>query len=88
MKKSKHVPAIFKIYSELKLQRFMSVCEGDKIECLRKRCGKLHKLYSAVCIQSKEQDDLFMVYKCSGRWMIGAIYGKLVADRIPDNVDL
>ena len=81
MRKKKRVRAIFKVYEDVQLQRFLEVEDGDMIECLR--CGKNHELLSAICTKSKIEDDLFLVYKCRRQILIGAIFGRLIADRIP-----
>ena len=82
-RKKKGPPAVFKCYESEKLLRFPPVEEGDKIECYR--CGKNHVLQSAVAVRDKRRDDLFLVYKCGKRVLFGAIFGRMIADRLPDN---
>lgn len=74
---------VFRLYTEKQLQSFPEAFPGDEVECYR--CGKDHELESAVAAKrTKKPDVMFLIYKCKGRWEIGAIFGKLVAGRLPD----
>jgi hypothetical protein len=63
------------------LQKFPEVLPGDMVECLE--CGGDHKLESAVALATGRKDSLFLIYRCRRRWEFGAIFGKLIAGRIP-----
>lgn len=90
MKKRKHKKitfdpgyrVIFRLFSEDKMASFPEAVAGDMVECFF--CGKDHPLISATCVKSRKKDTMFLIYKCHGRWEIGAIFGRLIAGRIPD----
>jgi hypothetical protein len=74
---------IFRLFSDRQLQAFPEAFPGDEVECYR--CGKDHELSSAVAVKrTKKPDAMFLIYRCRGRWEIGAIFGKLIAGRLPD----
>ena len=85
MKKQKKRPPrfSFRIYSGKRLSKFPPVKAGDEVECYD--CGKDHKLKSAVAVQTKKRDSLFLVYYCKREWRIGAVFGKLLINRKADN---
>ena len=73
---------VFRLYEKRKLIRFPPVHEGDMLECLS--CGRDHPLKSAVGVRNRRHTTLFLIYKCRGEWLIGAIHGRLIAGRRPD----
>lgn len=81
--KYRNIPFVFKVFDQGGLLRFPPVEEGDFVECYS--CGKNHRLIGAVCTKSRSKDSLFLVYRCKNSWRIGAIFGRLIADRRPDN---
>ena len=77
------LPFVFRVFDQKGLVRFPPVEEGDLVECYK--CGKNHELIEAVCVRSRSRDSLFLVYKCGKTWRVGAVFGRMVADRRPDN---
>jgi hypothetical protein len=73
---------VFRLFSNEQMQAFPEALPGDMVECLF--CGKDHKLESATCVRTKKKDAMFLIYKCNRRWEIGAVFGKLIAGRIPE----
>lgn len=62
--------------------KFPDVEHGYEFEC--HVCGEDHRLDRAILLTSARRAPEILVYICRGEFKIGAVNGKLVADRAPD----
>jgi hypothetical protein len=65
-------------FSNTELEKLPIVKKGDKIECFR--CGKDHELLSGINPKTGA-DGTVLFYKCSGKTYLGAVDGRLVANK-------